>query len=958
VAEEIVTRFTADLSDLQAKVKTATATVEGFTESADEAGNAIGAQAKKTGDLEAKTKALVGAEQALAGASNAAATAAAKEAKALDTLDKEQQAAAKSAANLTKQTSATAASGQKLGVFSRITQGIQAGYQKMVFYAKEFAIGAKQGFREAFNELPAQAEKSTKRAGKSVTNLTGKVRDELSGAVRQSASQFGILGNVAVALGPVGVAVAGIAAGLLAVAKNTDAGATAIEGFGRGAGLIFDRVTGKVKDFFSLLESGSTLGNFFQGLIDGAEFFIKTLSPIAPILALLKVTGIADAFKEDIAEGQKIAQLYDDLEDKQNAVNEKTAANEIIIRKNLAALRDTTKTVEERKKLADEITAREKENLEARRSVVQDELAIQERIAAAQKKSKGEVDDTTKRAISGLKAELSNIEADSVSLTERVSARINGIEDADAAKRDARRAKENADAEKAAQQEIQRIEKLSALRAKAAEERTDLENDALRRSTLGDDGQPTLSTATFDIEVQTQKAIDAETAAAAELTALVEANRDAAIAASRGNAKQQEIIAFESARQLEKIEQDKQDTIKLIRAKGEAEITAAQKQSFDKEIAAAKAATAAIEDALLTDDDRQLNAISKKYDELLKLTDKLTVNEAEKGRIRAQLLLARERELTEIIDEEGRKRLEIQVKLIEELGEGVGQALALLATSFSIGEKDINAQFDQQLSDLQEANQRELDEIARRNGSQAELEEARNKATASYMDERNRIEQERGKELQENRERQEKEFLKLLIDTLEKVVQIYVAEVIVKQIADGAAQGGVPGALAGAAIGAAIAAIISGIFSALKSSIGGAYRGEEMIGGPAFFNGSRDTHLRRVHPKERIISADKNVKHYDVLHAIHTDKFDQWKRANLMVEMPAMDHLVMPEINRYLDGDTGQRMAASVMLMKYHDKNIVESTNRTTKAQQKTNVLLEQLVEAVTNKPGRGAHYW
>ena len=944
MAEEIVTRFTADLSDLQAKVKAATSTLEGYTETADEAGNAIGAQGKKVGDLEAKTKTLVTTEQALTTATKeatkATVEAGAKGAPAIDKLTKAEKAAtveAKKLATAQAQVGKTTeGTGAKLSIFGRITQGLSGAFGRIKTSVVEFGRGAKAGFQEAIN---------------GVRNL--------GGGIGAATSSFGTFGSTALGLlGPIGLGVGAVATGLLAVARNTDAGQVAIDGFGRTSGLVFDRITGKVKDLFAVLSGDGVVGQVFQKLAAGAEFFIKTLSPIAPILALLKVTGISDAFAEDVAEGQRLAQAYDDLEDKQNALNEKTAANEIIIRKNLAALRDVTKPVAERLKLADQITASEKENLALKKVQLYAELAILNARAKGQLERKGEVDDTLKAEISALRAGLSTLEADSVSLTERVSARRNAILDGEQATNDARLAKEKAARDKAFNEEKQRIEKLSALREQAAQTREELERDALRRQTLGEDGQPTLSTATFDIEVQTQKAIDAETAAAAELTALVEANRDAAIAASRGNAKQQEIIAFESARQLEKIEQDKQDTIKLIRAKGEAEITAAQKQSFDKEIAAAKAATAAIEDALLTDDDRQLNAISKKYDELLKLTDKLTVNEAEKGRIRAQLLLARERELTEIIDEEGRKRLEIQVKLIEELGEGVGQALALLATSFSIGENDINAQFDQQLSDLQEANQRELDEIARRNGSQAELEEARNRATASYMDERNRIEQERGKELQENRERQEKEFLKLLLDTLEKVVQIYVAEVIVKQIADGAAQGGVPGALAGAAIGAAIAAIISGIFSALKSSIGGAYRGEEMIGGPAFFNGSRDTHLRRVHPKERIVSADKNMKHYDVLHAIHTDKFDQWKRANLMMEFPDMDHLVMPEINRYLDGDTGQRMAASVMLMKYHDKNIVESTNRTTKAQQKTNVLLEQLVEAVANKPGRGAHYW
>ncbi len=908
MAEEIVTRFTADLSDLQAKVKTATATLEGYTEAADEAGDAVAAQGKKVGDLEAKTKTLVTAEKAVTAAVN----------QQTDAIEESRQAAAKVVFEANDLTDAEKRAAAAAG-------GITKEYEAMVAAAKKAPppireqLGLIQQIQSRITllnqkKLSLTDPKEIARTNREIQQFEGRLRN---------LNRVGKTGG----LGTLTTQARGLRGALTGAVDGLDS-----------AGLSTGRLSGLVRGLASPLGAavglvGGLVYNFLQ--LDSAQVTIQGIkNGFGSMLAVLRnvnggISQIIDGFREGMRDAET-----------QDALNDAIAASKILSaeadRESSALIRqarDRSKDAEDRIALLEKaneiINKGSEEGLKnAKDQAELDTKKFVERLA--QENTLGTFVEDAVKGVKTLDAEtvkwltkLTDVEGDVVNIDQELldaavnssvafiaadkargdqietnTARINTLREQGDAEQAQRNEKAEAERQKAFEAEKERIEKLSALRAKAAEERTDLENDALRRSTLGDDGQPTLSTATFDIEVQTQKAIDAESAAAAELTALVEANRDAAIAASRGNAKQQEIIAFESARQLEKIEQDKQDTIKLIRAKGEAEITAAQKQSFDKEIAAAKAATAAIEDALLTDDDRQLNAISKKYDELLKLTDKLTVNEAEKGRIRAQLLLARERELTEIIDEEGRKRLEIQVKLIEELGEGVGQALALLATSFSIGENDINAQFDQQLADLQEANQRELDEIAKRNGSQAELEEARNRATASYMDERNRIEQERGKELQENRERQEKEFLKLLIDTLEKVVQIYVAEVIVKQIADGAAQGGVPGALAGAAIGAAIAAIISGIFSALKSSIGGAYRGEEMIGGPAFFNGSRDTHLRRVHPKERIVSADKNMKHYDVLHAIHTDKFDQWKRANLMMEFPDMDHLVMPEINR------------------------------------------------------------
>ena len=162
--------------------------------------------------------------------------------------------------------------------------------------------------------------------------------------------------------------------------------------------------------------------------------------------------------------------------------------------------------------------------------------------------------------------------------------------------------------------------------------------------------------------------------------------------------------------------------------------------------------------------------------------------------------------------------------------------------------------------------------------------------------------------------------------------------------------------MAGAAIGAAIAAIISGIFSALKSSIGGAYHGEENIGGVPDIRGvSRDQYIRRVHKGERIITAEKNRKHNDVLHAIHGGKFDEWKKANLMVYP---DFAAIPKINRYLEGEDGYRMVASHMPSKYSDKNVVEASERLRKEQRKGNDLMEELIDVVKEKRGRGARYY
>lgn len=898
MAEEIVTRFTADLTDLQAKVKQATSILEGYTETADEAGNAVAAQGKKVGDLEAKTKTLVATEQALATASTQATQAiveqGTKGAPAVDRLTKSERAAtieAKNLANAQGQVAKnTEGAGQKLSIFQRISQGISGTFTRIKTSAIEFGRGAKAGFQEAI-------------AG--VRNLGVNIGS--------ATTSFGSFGSTALGLlGPIGIGVGALATGLLAVARNTDAGQVAIDGLGRTSGLVFDRITGKVKDLFAILTGDSAIGQIFQKLTAGAELFIKTLSPIAPLLAILKVTGISDAFSEDVEEGQKLAALYDDLEDKQNAVNEKTAANEIIIRRNLSALRDITKPVEERLKLADQITAAEKENLALKKLQLFAELAILNARAKAQLDRKGEIDDELKAEISALRAGLSTLEAESESLLERVSARRNAILDGDQAQNDARRAKEKAAADKAFNEEKQRIEKLAALREQAAQTQEELERDALRRQTLGEDGAPTLSTQILDVDFQVEDQINA----------------------AKENAKQQEALAKGNAADLERIAQELADTIALIREKGNAEVLALQLKFYRTEEEKAKAAKDAVAQALLSDDEAQRAAINAKYDKLLSDFELYVTDEDLIAQKRIALNKRRQEELDGIVEDSEKRRVELFKDVGDELGDAVGESVARLVEGNGQAITAIQQNYQQQIADLEGFI-----------GTEKELQLERLKIT-----------QERDAALAAEKKKGNKEFLAILLDGLEKALKVYIADVTIANTAKGAEKGGVAGAIAGAAIGAAIAAILSGIFNALKGSISGAYEGERNIGanGESPIWSGKDGYLRRVHKGEDIVRAQMARKHRGPLDAIHDDKFDDWLQRELAFTMP--DFEVMPAINTYLEGDTGQRMTAAISLPRGWDRNSVEATNRVASEQKRTNKLLLAIAE--DKKRERSSRTW
>jgi hypothetical protein len=191
-------------------------------------------------------------------------------------------------------------------------------------------------------------------------------------------------------------------------------------------------------------------------------------------------------------------------------------------------------------------------------------------------------------------------------------------------------------------------------------------------------------------------------------------------------------------------------------------------------------------------------------------------------------------------------------------------------------------------------------------------------------------------------ENQAKALTTLALDLLEKVILMKALQITAGTTAGGATTGGPAGAIAGGIQGLLISAAIKTAFAALKGLIAGAYTGEESIGGPAAFPGeARDTHLRRVHPGERIVTAEKNKKHWNLLHSVHTGDVDGFIESNY----------VIPRINEYLNSDTGQRMATSVMLAKFYDKGIREDLRST---RQSIDELPEAIAAAMMHTRKRG----
>lgn len=306
---------------------------------------------------------------------------------------------------------------------------------------------------------------------------------------------------------------------------------------------------------------------------------------------------------------------------------------------------------------------------------------------------------------------------------------------------------------------------------------------------------------------------------------------------------------------------------------------------------------------------------------------------------------ADEKRLAEIkraADERNAVVLSSLTQLAQVLGEAVfnagGERLAALESQHDAELDSIGRRFDKELALNAEANSGRAGLTRAGIQRQKELEAERAQA---ILDSDRAFNEAREREDEAFRKKQKAAIISALLDVLQVELTAAIARVALKEI-------GSKGFL-GIATTAILSAVLAGFFAAAKAKLTGAYEGEALVGGDGRrpdFPGERDAYAYRLHKGERVVRARTNMRHFKMLEAMEDGKLDRYIEAEYVV----------PSINAYLKGDTGQRMAQSVMLAKYYDANIVAAQQRTTKKQDRTNELLFALLNRVGN--GTSKRHW
>lgn len=832
----IVTRFIADLSDYEQGVQAyeqSMTDVQNANKAADTSAKNLSAT---TGDLGSKYK-LTAAEA---------------------------QRAAEASAEVGRQTQQTGS------VIKRAADTV-----------KQFALGARDGFRTAIKEvgglrgIVSQVGANIKGFGASASGAF----KALGAQVTNVAGQVPLIGGLATALGPVGIAAAAVAGGFLKIFSNIDAGATALDGLGKTGGLVFDRITGLAVKFFDAFTSSDTvIGRVAGALGDVLGVLLDIVT--GPLQLLGEFTGISDALREDFAAGQRLAEQYDELQDKQLGVNEATAKNEIEIRKNLAALRDTTKSTQERLAIADAITKKEEENLKIRRDQLLATLALKKEEAAlqaSQDRGKGEVDDALKAEISAINTQISNLEAESVSLTERVAARRAGIVEAEEQRKAKAREKALADQAKREAEALKLAEQRAEAERSLDEVLDGIAADRLARQQTEDEREvQAVKDKYAKLEQATLEGI-AKLREASPPNAQSEITRreaDAIIAIDK--ARNEELAALEAER-VKQVEETRAEALEKIRS------------------------------SLLTSTQREREAVTAKYDELLSLAEQNIKDEDELERTRLELAAAREQELTDIVSEEERKRTEAQQAEAERRQELVRQNAQLL-TDFAVQATGIIA--------------------AAAASSEGLTEQA------------------------------SKQVVGLLLDTLEKIIiaSAFGVQALSAQslTPDNIATGGI----SGIARGVVLAGLVRALFGIAKAQLTANFDGDPYVGGDGsrpMWSG-RDGYIRRLDKGERVVTSKDNDRYWDDLEAMRKGRWDDHILDKYIG--PAVAALQWEDDRKASDfvaSDFGSRMASSVMLAKYYDANIVRGLKDNARIERQQTELLATIARNI--KPASRRYY-
>lgn len=916
--QEIITKFRADVSELNAAVDASEKKVEKLEQpvvvpvSLDDKKltASLGSAAQKFRIMQANAiRAGAAGKKAGEDAAKGANTAT----KALSAEEQQAKKTAEAQKDLAGATNNTVSAGGKLNIFQRIGQAISGTFKSVVGGVRDFGLRVKEGFQNGVSGA-GNFKGAITQIGNNIKALGSRIRASFTNLFSGGGSGPGSGPG-----GPLG----GITRGLDAAGAST----TRFGGLLRGLASPIGLLVGASAAFLLNMTRLDSVKVILDGVKRGVTGILDQLAA-----GKFSISGFFDAFQR----GQAVAKQLDDINDRRQAGLLLSKQEEEQVDKLLVQSRNRTLAEKDRvallKQAQDVVTkgsereiklAQEEADLQLK--ILKQKILDQNTLTTSTKEQVNAVQELTAESLDGLR-KLERISFDQTSFQpieiddETVQAAVDAVNKV----RDARIAatavveqaqnridlltqqgddKRAAAAKKQLEQlekEKQRLDKIGSAQEGLLEIRIDVQDEGLKASVNEVERAVLDSDERFrDLEAKAKKLI-------AELAKL-----DAPV----GKAEVDALFA--------EIERQRASAESAIRADANAK-TEKEEQDAQKRITG----------IIQNEGQRRLQAIQDEYDERLKDNDKFIKDDAQNEKNRAALLRGLDQALADERlrqqKEANAEQLKLQEENIDALSDFIVRAIELSSKANDVDEAarqkrldNINADFAAQLAANEAFDQSEQNRARKR---QAILTEQ----AAAIAAERDRI----AEEDKAAREARSKEFINFLLDELEKIILINAAKIQAQLAGEGAFLGPA-GVLAGLAQGAVFALLIKALFAGVKAAVQGAYTGEELVGqGEKPLWSGRDGYLRRVHKNEGIVDAETNVKYLPFINAMRKGEFERF----------VAQQFVIPRANRYMDSDDGHRMAISVMPAKFQDKNMVTAQRELKVEARRTNELLSLLV--------------
>ena len=366
----------------------------------------------------------------------------------------------------------------------------------------------------------------------------------------------------------------------------------------------------------------------------------------------------------DIKFAAEQAALIDALADKEREFRVANAETNKEIAKREQQFKDITKSDEERKKIAEELTALENDNADREQSAIKARIALIQRELdqrEAANIAENDISDELKDRLAQEQIALASAQASRISDAERVQRRLNSIVEQGATER------------AAAEQ------KAEAARAKAVAE-------AARRRQVIETNEKTLQE-TLDRLAQEQVDRTA-TEAEQEVNIVTRKYADIEAKTKEGFAKIREVTAQSGQAELS---QQEAEAIKQITAARDAELAALEKKRADLAAKTREEQLEQVRQSLLSETEQKREAILVQLDLDRAAAEASIANVEERNATIAALTAKAEQDLSLIVSEEQAKRLE-QEKQAQANQQALLQENAQIATDFAVASAELIGQ--------------------------------------------------------------------------------------------------------------------------------------------------------------------------------------------------------------------------------------------------------------------------